>query len=177
MFSRYLFILLFGIGGLFLVYKIVTPVTIFLLEKSMFLFGSYSAGSVLYFTNFNVLLVPACFAGSAFFLLILLVFSTANISPKKRIFALLTSTVILLVLNYLRIIFMILIANQVYFETVHWVFWNIMSVFFVVVIWFFTARMYNIKEIPVYSDLKYLAGLSKKKNHKVIRGRVHKRKR
>ena len=167
MFSRYVFIFLLGIGNLFLIYKIVTPITIFLVGKTVTLFGSiYSLGNLFYFSDFNVMLIPACVAGSAFFLLVFLVFSTANISPKKRILALLTSTAILLLLNYIRIILMISIANTLYFETVHWIFWNLTSVLFVVVIWFFVAKIYKINEVPIYSDIKYLISLRNKKPSK-----------
>jgi exosortase/archaeosortase family protein len=157
LFARYLFILALGIGNLYLIYKIFTPITFFILNKTLFIFANahFSQG-IFYFQNFNIELVQACIAGSAFFLLIFLIFSTANIKPKKRILMLITSISILLLLNYARIVFLILIANSIYFEIIHWVLWNLVSILLVVATWFLVAKIYKINSIPVYSDIKFL---------------------
>jgi exosortase/archaeosortase family protein len=164
LFSRYFFILLFGVGNLFLIYKIFTPATIFLLNKTLFLFpDAYSSKNIFFFQNFNIELIPACIAGSAFFLLIFLIFSTAEIKPKKRFCVAITSVAILLLVNYIRIVFLIFIADNNYFEIIHFVLWNILSVAFVVAIWFFCAKIYKIKSVPIYSDIKFLLQLRTKR--------------
>ena len=64
----------------------------------------------------------------------------------------------LLVMNILRIVLLIFlfIYGFAYFDAAHKFFWYFMSTLFVVVIWFAEVRMFKIKEIPFYSDLKFL---------------------
>jgi len=63
-----------------------------------------------------------------------------------------------LALNVLRIVlFASLYVNSFkYFDFTHKIFWYAFSTLFVVLIWFFVVRFYNVKDIPIYSDLKYL---------------------
>jgi exosortase/archaeosortase family protein len=163
MFLRYFFILFLGMGNLYIFYKILTPITVFLISKTVGLFTEILViRNIIFLKDFTVELIPACVAGSAFFLLFLLVFSSANITPKKRILALVISSIALLFLNYIRIIFLILIVNNFYFDLIHWILWHLVSVVFVVGIWFLVVKIFKIKSIPIYTDISYLTGFLKK---------------
>ncbi len=167
LFARYLFIFLLGIGNLFIFYKVLTPTTVFAVSKILSIFNEvYVLENLIVLDEVMIELIPACVAGSAFFLMFLLVFSTANVKPLKRFYLLLSTTIILFALNVARIIFLVAIAGKNYFEIVHWTLWNLVSVFFVVAIWFFVAWLYKINSVPIYSDILFLKELTNKKEMK-----------
>ena len=118
-------------------------------------------------------IIPSCVAGAAFFLLLFLILSTAEIKPKKRTLIIVLSMLILFILNILRIIILAGLAKTSYFEVAHWTSWHIISTLFVVVIWFAMVKIYKIKSIPVYSDLVFIQGLVKKRK-KSKRSKKHK---
>jgi len=156
---RYLAILCVGLGSLFLFYKLLFPPTFYLTTWILNLFGSVKAFPSLGFFIYNssaVYLIGACIAGSAYYLLFILLFSTPNIPPFRRVKVLLFTFASLLVLNILRIVLMTLIAGTIYFDSVHLLFWYFISIVFVIAIWFLAVRIFNIKKIPVYSDIKFL---------------------
>lgn len=103
-------------------------------------------------------LIPACIAGYAYYLLLTLNLSTPNMKTKARIQGILFSFGILLILNILRIFILSCLAmsNSIYFDVTHQLFWYSVSTFFVVAIWFAEVKIFKIKEIPFYSDIKYL---------------------
>jgi exosortase/archaeosortase family protein len=167
LFSRYIFIGLIGLGNLYIFYKILTPLTVFFVGIILSLFMDFNASGIIFaFEYFNIAIVKACVAGSAFYLLTFLVFSTAEIRPLRRFFALATALIMLFVLNVGRIVFLTMIAGKSYFEAVHWTLWNLVSIFFVVAIWFFVAWVYKIKTIPAYSDILFLKSLTETKRKK-----------
>lgn len=163
LFSRYLVILIFGIGNMYLIYKILTPPTIHATNLLLSVFTQTTLiGNTIYFGQVIIEIAPSCVAGSAFYLLLILLFSTADIKPKTRLYAILTAIAILFVLNVTRILILAPLTTLPNFETIHWVFWHIVSTVFVVTTYIATIKLYKIKSIPVYSDIKYLIGLTKK---------------
>ncbi len=163
--SRYALILIAGLGNLFIFYKVFYPLTFFPVEFILNIFGdvnSFYRLNLILFNTTAVDIVAACVAGSAYYLIFILVMSTAGLKILKRIKILLFSTLIFLVFNIIRIVLMALIAGSVYFEQVHMFFWYFISIIFVVLIWFFAVKLFKIKEIPIYSDLKYLLKQTKK---------------
>jgi exosortase/archaeosortase family protein len=108
------------------------------------------------FRGSAISLVEACIGGSAYFLLFLLVLSTADISIFKRLKVLAFSFVSFLALNVLRIVLMALLIGTEYFPQIHLLFWYFISIVFVVLIWFSAVKLFKISSIPVYSDLKFL---------------------
>lgn len=162
LFARYFAIILVGMGNLYIIYKLLTPLTIYTLNAILSIFtDSMMVGNVIYLNEVIIEIIPACVAGAAFYLLILLIFSTADIKPRIRIKAVFTAFAMFFILNILRILILIPMINTSYFETIHWVFWHIISTVFVVVVWFSVVKIYKIKAIPVYSDLKYIKSLIK----------------
>ncbi len=156
---RYLLIILAGLGGLIIFYKVFYPLTFFLSSFVLSMFGevnSFYTVKLILFNEVSIELINACIAGSAYYLLFILVLSIPDLKIAKRISILLFSFALLLLLNVLRIVLMGLIAKTIYFESVHMFFWYIVSLIFVVGIWFLSVKLFSIREIPIYSDIKYL---------------------
>lgn len=156
---RYL-ILLALMFSLPLIYSLLTPMTI---SSTAALLKLVYSNVVVYdstiLINSNVLIqiIPACVAGSAYLLLLILNLSV-SMNLKKRTCSILVSFLILFLLNLSRIfILAILFVNKFYlFDFTHKVFWYSLSTIFVVLIWFLTVKLFKIKEIPIYSDMRKL---------------------
>lgn len=162
LFSRYFLLIILGLGNLYLIYKILTHVTIWATSNILSLISQTTvSGNILLFKGNLIVIAPACVAGAAFYLLFLLIFTTLEIKPKKRLLIALTATLILLALNVLRIVFLATIISKPYFYLTHWIFWNLISTVFVVGTWFTVVKIYKIKSIPVYSDFIFLKSLIK----------------
>jgi hypothetical protein len=85
---RYLTILVFGLGNLFLIYSLFTPLTYYSVSFILSLFGNvinFYDLRIIIFNQISIELVNACIAGSAYFLLIILNFSIPNIQNARRI--------------------------------------------------------------------------------------------
>lgn len=161
LFSRYFILLLAGMGNLYIFYKILTPLTVQSVGVILSLFTkTITVGNLILVKGVIIEIVPACVAGAAFYLMFLLIFSTAEVKPK-RLFALVTATIMLLSLNIIRIVFLTLIVDKAYFSATHWILWHFASTIFVVAIWLFIIKIYKIKATPIYSDIKYLSSLIK----------------
>jgi len=174
LFVRYFSLLLIGVGNLYIFYKFLTPLTIRSVSSILSIFSRVSTNAnYIIFKGTIIHIVPACVAGAAFFLLFLLLFSTAEIKPLKRFYALITSLAILFIFNILRIISLAYLIKTPYFQSVHWIFWHLLSTILVVLIWIFIIKIYKIKDIPVYSDIVYLKGLIKKPKEKTKRKKKH----
>ncbi len=156
---RYL-ILLGLMFSLPLIYAILTPITmnifVFLLK--------YNYNSVVTFKNLIILnynyylqIIPACIAGAAYLLLLILNF-TVTMPIKKRILSLLFSLLALFIINILRLLFFSFLytSGSPFFDFTHKLVWYVLSTFFVIGIWFLTTRIFSIKKIPVYSDIQVL---------------------
>jgi len=160
LFARYFLVLLAGLGNLYLIYKILTPLTVYTVNAILSIFTkTILIENTIYLTNVVIEIIPACVAGAAFYLLLLLVFSTSDIGPKIRTKAIILAFAIFFILNITRILILVPIIEQPYYDAVHWIFWHIVSTAMVVAIWFGIIKFYKIKSIPVYSDLKYMKGL------------------
>jgi exosortase/archaeosortase family protein len=161
-FIRYIIILIAGLKNLFIFYKILTPITIGVLVFSLGIFTEVSVTENIITLNWvDIEIIPACIAGAAFYLLFILIFSTGGIKPKERFKILIVSFATLLILNVLRIIFLILIAEEPYFLIAHWVFWHLISTVFVIGIWIGIVKLYKIKGVPIYSDFMDIKRLVK----------------
>ena len=158
--SRYLILVLTSLSGLWLFYFIFTPLTIYpvyflvnLLFEDVSLFGE-----IMIVNGVAIEFIRACIAGSAYYLLLILNLSTPKINLKKRVTMILFSFAALLIINIIRIFVLILIFfyGFSFFDITHKFFWYFMSTIFVILIWFAEVKYFKIKEIPFYSDIKYL---------------------
>ena len=155
--SRYLFLLLIGLPNLFLFYFIFKPLTIYPVYFLLNIFLDTSLyGNILYFEGYTVQLINACIAGAAYYLLLILNLSIPKIKIEKRIKIIFYSFMSLLALNILRIFVLTLlfVSGFAFFDLTHKIFWYSLSIIFVIGIWFSQVKIYKIKEIPFYSDLK-----------------------
>jgi len=162
LFSRYIALVLLGLGNLYLFYLILTPTTIHTVNTILSIFIHTTLINNFIITATNIIeIVPACVAGAAFYLLLFLIFTTADIKPRTRFLATITALISFFILNIIRIVILFFLTNNTYFSTIHWIFWHLISTIFVIAIWLSVIKIYKIKSIPVYSDFKYLKGLIK----------------
>jgi exosortase/archaeosortase family protein len=157
---RYLILVLIAFPGLVLFYKIFTPLTIY---PSYWIFSIFFNTSI--YSNIILLnsatvieIVPACIMGSAYYLLLILNLSIPDINLKKRLTMILTSFAALLIVNVIRIVILgsLYNFNSILGDPLHTFFWYFLSIFFVVGIWFAQVKIFRIKGIPFYTDLKFL---------------------
>ncbi|MEX0932541.1 MAG: pacearchaeosortase [Candidatus Pacearchaeota archaeon] len=168
-FSRYFFLIIVSLNSLFIFYLIFTPLTVIPVFVIMSLFFETKIfGDIILVDGIAIEFIKACIAGSAYFLLLILNLATPGISLQKRIKIVLVSFVALLTINIIRIVVLIFILFEgaSLFILAHEFFWYSMSTVFVVVIWFAQVKYFKIKEIPFYSDLKYLFKHSRKRSSK-----------
>ncbi len=155
---RYL-ILLALVISLPIIYKILTPLTVYFVAGLLKIFYQvFISGDIItIFPKTIIQIIPACVAGSAYLLLLILNLTVA-MKWKTRIYSILFSVSLLFILNILRIFILtiLLINNFQFFDFTHKLFWYVLSTVFVVGIWLLTVKIFSIKEIPAYSDIKYL---------------------
>jgi exosortase/archaeosortase family protein len=163
MFTRYLALLLIGLGNLYIIYTILTPLTIFVTTTILSIFTSpVLIDNFIGLTGVTIEIIPACVAGAAFYLLLILTLSVPDVKPITRVKAIITAIIILFVLNILRILALIPLIGSTHFQAIHWIIWHLISTLFVVATWFITIKIYKIKSIPVYNDIKLLINSIKK---------------
>ena len=161
-FSRYIFLVLIGLGNLYIFYKLLIPATTKIVAAILSISNQLVAvDNIIFMKNIMIEIAPACVAGAAFYLMFLLVFSTADIKPIKRFYIILSAALILFALNVARIVFLTSISTLSSFAIIHWVFWHLISTIFVIGIWLLMVKLYKIKSVPIYSDMKYLVSLIK----------------
>ncbi len=157
---RYLILLLVGLPNLGIFYVIFTPLTLYPVYFLLSIFFDVSLiGNVMLIERcFSIELIDACIAGSAYYLLTILNLSTPNIKIPKRIKMLLWAFAAFLFINILRILLLGLlsISESPLFNFTHEFFWYFVSIVMVIGIWFAEVKLFKIKDIPFYSDLKVL---------------------
>ena len=143
-----------------LIYKIMLPLTIYPVAGLLKIFYQVSIQKDIIMIGLQtpIQIISACVAGSAYLLLLILNLSVP-MKTKKRIYSIAFSILILLGLNILRIfILSILYHNNFrFFDFTHKMFWYVLSTIFVITIWFLIVKVFSIKQIPVYTDIKYLS--------------------
>lgn len=161
---RYFLLLAIGIFGIKFIYYLVSPLTIYPIYLILNLFYDVNLSlNTISINNLNIELIEACIAVSAYYLLFILNISTPNINMKSRLKILLLSFGIFLTVNIFRILlFSVFFINGFsWFDFAHELSWYFLSVFFVVGIWFYCVKIFKIKSIPIYSDLKMIYKLAR----------------
>jgi len=159
---RYLFLILVAFNSFWIFYFILRPLTLYPVYFLLKTFYNVSlSGIILQVEKVSIEIINACIAGSAYYLLLIL-----NLSIPSKIFKRLKmicfAFLLLLIMNILRIFFFSLLAisGSSFFDLTHKIFWYFLSIFFVLGIWFLEVKIFKIKEIPLYSDLKFIYGNS-----------------
>ena len=139
-------------------YIIFSPLTInstfFLLDP---FFNVIMKGNSLVFDAVTFSFIPACTAASAYLLLTVLILLTRGIDYRKGLKMFIVGSAAILIMNIVRIITLILVRLNLgknYFDSLHLVFWYGVSTLFVVFVWITLVKLYNVKGIPVVSDMK-----------------------
>ena len=155
---RYALLVLLGLGNLYIIYLILTPVTLYLVYFALKLIADpILISNAILLKGYLIELIPACIAGAAYYLLLILNLTTP-MDIEKRIKSLIFLVISFLILNTIRIIvFIILIINQFrYFDVSHKAVWYFGSTVLLVLVWFVNMRLFKIKAIPAYTDLNNL---------------------
>ena len=170
-FIRYLILVLTALPGLGIFYFIFSPLTAYPVFGLLSLF--FDASFCSYCTIPNTILIDqvkieligSCIAGSAYYFLLILNLATPGIALKQRLKMLIGEFSIFLVMNILRIFFMSLIYlnGSPLFDLTHKLIWYFGTTIFVLIIWFIEVKRFKVKEIPFYSDVKFLYDKTKKK--------------
>lgn len=109
--------------------------------------------------------IPACAALSAYILLAVLILLTEGISFRKGVFLFLYGGFLIFAANILRIeflIYLLLSYGKNYFATLHLFLWKVVSSIYVALVWVFLTWRFQVKTIPVCSDItKALHSLKK----------------
>lgn len=158
-FLRYIIIVLVALPNLWLFYFIFTPLTLYPVYFLLNLFFDvFLTGSIINLQNHVIEIIGACVAGSAYYFLLALNLSIPKIKLQKRLKMIVFSFAFLLIMNILRIFLLSLffISDSYLFDITHKLFWYFLSTIFVVGIWFIEVKLFKIKEIPFYSDAKFL---------------------
>ncbi|MGV8142872.1 MAG: pacearchaeosortase [Candidatus Pacearchaeota archaeon] len=188
---RYSILLILGLGGLFIIYLVVTPLTVypvFAFIKAQYGASLISSGptnicdiatnnlpfltsiacvkTTIIFKGYYASIIPACIAGSAYYLLLILNLTTP-MGRKQRVKSILFTLLSFFVLNIIRIIiFANIYANKGFdfFAIAHTATWYFGSTILVLLIWFSNVFLFKIHNIPVYTDIKNLFSLIKIKS-------------
>lgn len=165
---RYAIMVLIALPNLWLFYFIFTPLTLYPVYFLLNLFFdvSLSGNLINIMNNPSIEIIPACIAGSAYYLLLILNLSLQKIKLQKRLNMIFIAFFAFLIINILRVFLLstIFIMDFSWFDIAHKLFWYIGSIIFVIGIWFAEMKLFKIKEIPFYSDIKFLykkSGLKK----------------
>ena len=156
---RYLILLALSLFAIPIIYLIFLPLTKYPVFYFLdLLYPAFLKGSLIFIYEKVIDIAPACVAGSAYYLLFVLNLGTPGIKSYKRVKMIVLSFLAFLILNVLRIVFLgILFVNgSPYFDIFHKILWYAGSTIIVVAIWFTMVKLFKVKEIPFYSDLKYL---------------------
>lgn len=142
-----------------LFYLILTPLTIYgsyvlLLHYNPYV---YETSIIIGYQAFEF--VKACIAGAAYLLLLILILLTKDIKFYGRIKMFLLGSLMIYILNIIRIVVLIIISVSYdieLFGAVHMLFWKFLSGFYIAIVWISLVYLFKIKSVPVYSDLRYL---------------------
>jgi exosortase/archaeosortase family protein len=153
---RYLLLLLI-VFSLPVIYKILLPITLYSLAFLLKIFYTVELNSNFIILNKErfIQIIPACVAGSAYLLLLVLNLSV-KLDYKKRLYSIIFSVFALFILNIIRVFTLSILSfkNYFIFETLHLLYWYVLSIFFVIGLWFFCIKIFRIRKIPFYSDIK-----------------------
>lgn len=163
--TRYGFLLAIGLVNIFLgdkgiFYTIFSPLTIqpvFFFFRLIYEGATTFGADTIFIRGFYATLIPACIAGSAYYLLLILNVTTP-MALKKRAYCLVYVCALFLVLNIARILLfgVLLSKGYQYFDITHLAVWYFGSTILVAGIWFSAIFLFKIREAPVLTDVRTL---------------------
>ncbi len=157
--GRYILLIVLAIGNLSAFYIVFTPLTAYPVFSILKLFYPASLlinTSTLSISGLYIELIPACIAGAAYYLLLILNLAT-SLPFKTRIKSLAFLVISFLILNIIRILvfsWLFISGNEYFFDIAHRFVWYIGSTILVLALWFLNVWLFKIKSIPVYTDIR-----------------------
>jgi exosortase/archaeosortase family protein len=160
-FFRYAILILTALPNFWIFYLIFTPLTVYPVYFILSLFFETALFENVIFigsSHFPIEIINACVAGSAYYLLLIFNLSIPEIKLSKRVKMILFAFISFLIVNIIRIVILsvIFLLKPEIFDISHKLSWYIGSIIFVVGIWFIEVKRFKIKEIPFYSDVKFI---------------------
>ncbi|MBX4212326.1 pacearchaeosortase [Candidatus Pacearchaeota archaeon] len=157
LFSRYLILLIFALFNLYIIYLVFTPLTLILVSGGLNAFYTATlikGTSTIFVSGDYIELIPACIAGAAYYLLLVLNLSTP-MKAKTRAYSLAFLIISFLFLNVIRIVVFthLSLIGYKYFDTTHELFWYFGSTILLLLLWFANVFLFRITQIPIYSDV------------------------
>ncbi|MBT4334246.1 pacearchaeosortase [archaeon] len=171
LFVRFIIAILAVIFYNFLFYEILKPFTIYGSYLFLLIFesGIKLAENSLIVSGHTFNFIHACIAGSAYFLLFILLISTKDIKLIDGIKLFFVGSSLILLMNIIRIDILIISSikfGKVWFDAIHLIFWKFLSTIYVAFVWISLVKKFKIKTIPIYSDIIYLITRITLKNRK-----------
>ncbi len=168
--SAALILMITPLIGLNIFNFLLKDITLYLTYMSMkaFGYGIIIQGDLIIIGEYTLKFITACTATSAYYLLAVLILLTKDISLKKGIKTFFVGALLILLMNLVRIdiLLVVLVEKGInMFESLHIVFWEVISSLYVGGLWIFLIKKFRIKTIPVLSDMKELYKKAKKKKH------------
>ncbi|MFH1358734.1 MAG: pacearchaeosortase [archaeon] len=169
---RYLVLVLVAIPGFGYIYFLLSPLTVYPVAFLLnFIYAIQISGNTILLNKIALIeIIGACVAGSAYYFLLILNLAVPKVGWKKRLYMLLFAFGIFLIINILRIFILSIVymSGSAFFDITHKIFWYLGSTLFILIIWFIEVKIFKIKQIPFYSDLKtlYERSLFKKKRYR-----------
>ena len=156
--SRYLILIVLGLFKLKLFYNVFTPLTVYPVYGVLSILyenANLLQANLLFFGGLYAQIIPACIAGAAYYLLLILNLTTP-MGVEKRLKSIAFLFFIFLVLNITRILIFsgLLVSGYEYFDLTHKMTWYFGSTVLVVAVWFVNVWLFKIKNIPIYTDMK-----------------------
>lgn len=154
---RYGILLILPLFDFALFYFLFTPLTVepvFALTKLFYPEAVLLGSSTIFFQGEYAQIIPACIAGAAYYLLLILNLTTP-MRAAQRVKSLLFLILSFLVLNILRILFFMywFASGFNYFDIAHQAAWYFGSTVMIVIVWFANVLLFRIQAIPVYTDI------------------------
>ena len=152
---RIIIALLSLLVGYKIIYFLISPLTFYSSYYSLFYLEPIKITSNSFVVNgVKLNFISACAAASAYLLLLLLVLLT-DIKLKEALRIFFVGSLLIFAANIIRIDILIITLikyGSSLFNTLHLLFWKILSTIYVVLLWIFLTKTFKIKEIPIYSD-------------------------
>ena len=155
--GRYALLLLLPISNLFVFYALFTPLTLYpalLVLQQWYTNATLLGTNTIFFNGNYAQILPACIAGAAYYLLTILNFTTP-MRALKRVKSLAFLLLSFLLLNIVRILIFARLYDKGYnyFDVAHLLAWYFGSTILIVAVWFSNVLLFNIRAIPIYTDI------------------------
>lgn len=164
-FSLIVFMIIFTFHFLF---ELISKLTIYTTYFLISLFSqAYLNENIINFNNVNLLISRACLGISGYIFIIFIVFTTPMKTFFKNVKIYFLASFLFFLLNIFRILFLafLLNYNESLFEKFHFLFYFGVTSFLLFIIVIFLFKVFEIKTIPVISDIYHFNTIILKKKN------------